>query len=47
LAHQRAVTAAGGRQPFRRDDTPDVLRRIVGSRPEPAYLTGQRWDILA
>jgi hypothetical protein len=24
-----------------------VLRRIVASLPEPAYLTEQRWDILA
>ena len=47
LAHLRSLAAAGGRQPFRREDTPDVLRRIVGSLPEPAYVTGQRWDILA
>ena len=47
LAHLRTLAAAGGRQPFLREDTPDVLRRIVASLPEPAYLTGQRWDILA
>lgn len=47
LAHLRALAASGGRQPFRREDTPDVLRRIVASLPEPAYLTGQRWDVLA
>lgn len=47
LAHLRLLAAAGGRQPFRREDTPDVLRRIVASLPEPAYLTGQRWDVLA
>ena len=47
LAHLRSLAAAGGRQPFRREDTPDVLRRIVASLPEPAYLTGQRWDVLA
>ncbi|TDH57850.1 transcriptional regulator [Dankookia rubra] len=41
------LAAAGGRQPFQRESVPDPLRRIVGSLPEPAYLTGQRWDILA
>ena len=41
------MSRAGGRQPFRREDTPDALRRIVASLPEPAYLTGQRWDVLA
>ena len=47
LAHLRALAAAGGRQPFRREDAPEVLRRIVASLPEPAYLTGQRFDVLA
>ena len=47
LAHLRSLAAAGGRQPFRREDVPDPLRRIVSSLPEPAYLTGQRWDVLA
>ena len=46
LAHLRALAAAGGRQPFQREDAPDLLRRIVDSLPEPAYLTGQRFDIL-
>jgi transcriptional regulator with XRE-family HTH domain len=47
LAHLRSLAAAGGRQPFQREDVPASLRRIVESLPEPAYLTGQRWDILA
>ncbi len=47
LAHLRSLAAASGRQPFRREDTPDVLRRLVASLPEPAYLTGERWDVLA
>ena len=47
LAHLRSLAASGGRQPFRRENTPDVLRRIVASLPEPAYLTGQRFDLLA
>lgn len=47
LAHLRLLTAAGGRQPFRRETVPSSLGRIIEGLPEPAYLTGQRWDILA
>lgn len=47
LSHLRSLAAAGGQPPFRREDTPDVLRRLVTSLPEPAYLTGERWDVLA
>ena len=47
LAHLRSLAAAGGRQPFRREEVPEVVRRIVAGLPEPAYVTGQRWDILA
>jgi len=47
LAHLRSLAAAGGRQPFRREEVPAVLARIVASLPEPAYLTGQRFDVMA
>ncbi len=47
MAHLRALAAAGGRQPFRAEAVPDTLRRLVASLPEPAYLTGRRWDLLA
>ncbi len=47
LAHLRLLAAAGGRQPFRREPVPDTLRRLVQGLPGPAYITGQRWDILA
>ncbi len=47
LAHLRSLAAAGGRQAFQREEVPDTLRRIVVSLAQPAYLTGQRWDILA
>jgi transcriptional regulator with XRE-family HTH domain len=47
FAHLRALAAAGGRQPFQREAVPETLQRLVASLPEPAYLTGQRWDILA
>jgi transcriptional regulator with XRE-family HTH domain len=46
LAHLKALAAACGRQPFQREAVPDTLRRLVASLPEPAYLTGQRWDVL-
>ena len=47
FAHLRSLAAAGGRQPFQRETVPEALRRLVASLPGPAYLTGQRWDILA
>ena len=47
LAHLRSLSAAGGRKPFHRGEPPDALRRIVASLPEPAYLTDQRFDVLA
>jgi transcriptional regulator with XRE-family HTH domain len=46
LTHLRSLAAAGGRQPFQREDAPDVIRRIVAGLSEPAYLTGQRFDVL-
>lgn len=46
FAHLRSLAAAAGRQPFRRETVPASLGRIIASLPEPAYLTGQRWDIL-
>ena len=47
LAHLRLLAAAGGRRAFRREAVPDTLRHLVEGLPGPAYLTGQRWDILA
>jgi transcriptional regulator with XRE-family HTH domain len=46
LAHLRSLAFAAGRQPFRREVAPEVLCRIVASLPEPAYLSGQRLDVL-
>jgi transcriptional regulator with XRE-family HTH domain len=45
-AHLRSLSLTGGRRPFRREEAPDVLCRIVASLPVPAYLTGQRLDVL-
>ncbi len=44
--HLCRLAASGRRQPFRREAAPDTLRRLVGSLPEPAYITGQRMDLL-
>ncbi|MBW4330093.1 helix-turn-helix transcriptional regulator [Stakelama sp. CBK3Z-3] len=46
-AHLHSLAVAGGRQPFRREEAPDILRAIVSDMPGPAYITGQRFDILA
>lgn len=45
-AHLRALASRTGRLPFRPETVPAPLRRLVERLPEPAYLTGQRWDVL-
>ncbi len=47
MAHLRALAATGGRETFQRESPPAMLERIVASLAEPAYLIGQRFDILA
>jgi len=47
LAHLRSLAALGGQHPFRREAVPNTLRQLVESLTGPAYITGQRWDILA
>ncbi len=47
LAHLRRLAASGGRAPFQCEVVPDTLRRLIENLPQPAYLTGQRWDLLA
>ena len=34
------------RKPFVRETVPESLRRVVEGLPGPAYVTGQRWDVL-
>ena len=46
LAHLHLLATVAVRQPFSREDAPDTLCRIVATLPEPAYLTGQRLDVL-
>lgn len=47
LAHLRSLVGKPKSQPFTREVAPALLRRLVESLPQPAYVTGQRWDILA
>ena len=43
-----AMLALGKRRPaYVRETVPDSLRRLVQSLPNPAYITGLRWDVLA
>jgi len=46
-AHLRALTGTADRRAFVRETVPDSLRRMVESLNQPAYVTGQRWDVLA
>ena len=45
-AHLRALARVPEHQPFECETVPDTIRRIVASLPGPAYVTGQRWDVL-
>ncbi|GAA3562268.1 helix-turn-helix domain-containing protein [Amycolatopsis ultiminotia] len=44
--HLHALARGGPRAPFEREQVPDAIRRIVTDLDRPAYLTGQRWDLL-
>ncbi|KAB0676312.1 helix-turn-helix transcriptional regulator [Aureimonas leprariae] len=46
-AHLRRLTGGDRPSRFEREEVPAALRRLVESLPEPAYVTGQRWDLLA
>jgi transcriptional regulator with XRE-family HTH domain len=46
-AHLRALAQGGRQERFVREAVPDVLRIVVEGLAEPAYLIGERWDILA
>jgi transcriptional regulator with XRE-family HTH domain len=45
--HLRALARNPARDAFVRESVPDVLRNLVDSLSQPAYLTGRRWDLLA
>ncbi|SME88635.1 transcriptional regulator, XRE family [Tistlia consotensis] len=44
--HLRALARNAPARAFRRETVPEVLRILVSSLQEPAYVTGQRWDVL-
>lgn len=44
--HLRSLARAGRRAPFVRESVPGILRRLVEGLSQPAYLIGQRWDVL-
>jgi hypothetical protein len=46
-AHLRALAQGGREERFVRETVPEVLRIVVQGLAEPAYLIGERWDILA
>ncbi|HEX7388760.1 MAG TPA: helix-turn-helix transcriptional regulator, partial [Acidiphilium sp.] len=46
-AHLHALARTGRRAGFVRETVPDALGRILDVLAVPAYVTGQRWDILA
>lgn len=44
--HLRRLARIDQRTPFAAEVVPPILARIVETMPFPAYVTGQRWDIL-
>lgn len=46
-AHLRALARRPDRAPFVREIVPAPLRRLIEGLNQPAYITGQRWDVLA
>ena len=46
-AHLKRLARPSPRPPFVRETVPGPVRRLVDSLDHPAYVTGQRWDVLA
>ena len=46
-AHLKALARAGDRRAFVIETVPETIRCLVEGLPQPAYVTGRRWDILA
>ncbi|MBV8398676.1 MAG: helix-turn-helix domain-containing protein [Acetobacteraceae bacterium] len=46
-AHLRSLVGKAKSLPFARETVPASIRRLIESLAQPAYVTGQRWDILA
>lgn len=45
-AHLRTLARNADRRVFSRESVPGIIRRVVESLDQPAYVTGRRWDIL-
>jgi transcriptional regulator with XRE-family HTH domain len=45
--HLRTLALRGTRRGFVRETVPDAIRTLIESLNQPAYVTGQRWDVLA
>ena len=45
--HLRALTRGADRRAFARETVPANLLRLLETLPNPAYVTGRRWDVLA
>ena len=46
-AHLKALARNGDRRAFTRETVPETIRSLVEGLPQPAYVMGQRWDVLA
>lgn len=46
-AHLRRLAGHAPTREFVRETVPQTVRKIVAELPHPAYVTGQRWDVLA
>jgi len=42
-----ALIRPNDRPPFEREQVSTILRRLIESLHQPAYVTGRRWDVLA
>jgi hypothetical protein len=46
-SHLRALAGHGPAKAFVRESVSPTVRRTIEAIPHPAYVTGQRWDVLA
>ncbi|WP_242098662.1 helix-turn-helix domain-containing protein [Sphingomonas sp. CROZ-RG-20F-R02-07] len=46
-AHLHKLAARSSAEAFGQETVPEIINTIVKSLPEPAYVTGLRWDVLA
>lgn len=44
--HLRALARPAIHSPWMRESVPEVVRQVVVSLNQPAYITGRRWDLL-